>query len=174
MTYIFDHIFKSGGTTFHSSYLPAAFPPGESIVLRGFAEENREDLERLARLPDEEKSRIQIIAGHNAGRLRPHFPHARFITLVRDPVQRAISAYLHAKYHGDAYAIAGAEIREKQIGLGEFVEQDLFAARYAEFVSVHDWQAKVLLGPEDAGATLTDAAGLASRIGRRFHLAGYT
>src|SRR5437588_723545 len=148
MAYIFEHIFKTGGTTFSLAYLLGAFSAKDIFILRGFRDSNREDLLKLAALPEEQKSRIQVIAGHNSGSLRPYFPNAKFITMVRDPVNRAVSAYLHAKYHKDAWEPVGRMIAQHNIGMAEFIRADLFAHSYADFVSLHDWQARTILGPE--------------------------
>jgi hypothetical protein len=174
MGYIFDHIFKTAGTTFNLSYLPGAFEPQRVFVVRGMRDPNRQDLEKLSALPPEERSRLQIIAGHNTGRLRPAYPEARFLTLVRDPAERAISGYLHAAFHRDAFEIVGREIQERGMGLSEFVEQDLFARRYAGFVSLHDWQAKTLLGLENLSLAAGSETAVTEAIRSRFYLAGYT
>jgi hypothetical protein len=172
--YILDHIYKTGGTTFNFSYLLAAFDPDRVLIVRGFLAENTEDLQRLAVLPEDEKRRWTIIAGHNTGRLRPHFPDAKFLTLLRDPVERAVSGYLHALYHHDAWDVIGREITESSMSLAHFVQTDFFAQRHAEFFSLHDWQAKVLLGAKLADLDLNDAEALTEAIASRFYLAGYT
>jgi hypothetical protein len=172
MTYIFEHIFKTGGTTFNLSYLLGAFPQEELVIVRGFRDLNCEDLERLMALPEEEKRRIKVIAGHNTGRLRPYYPDARFITIVRDPVDRAISGYLHAKHHRDAWQYGGRVICENQIGLAEFIRDDVFAREYAEFVSMHDGQAKTVLGP-DYSSELDEEA-VTKIIRSRYYLVGQT
>jgi hypothetical protein len=176
MTYIFDHIYKTGGTTFNLSYLLGGIELGlfneqEVFIIRGYLNENREDLTRLMRLSEEQRRRLRIIAGHNAGLLRSAFPGAKFITVVRNPVDRVISGYLHAKYHEDAWDSVGREIEENNIGLAQFVDQDLFARRYAEFVSVQNWQSKTLLGSD---SVMPESGALASAIQSRFYLVGYT
>jgi len=172
MTYIFDHIFKTGGTTFNLSYLLGAFPRNEVVIVRGFRDPNREDLERLMALPDEEKRRIKIIAGHNTGRLRPYYPDARFITIVRNPIDRGISGYLHVKHHPDAWQNRGRLIWENQIGLAEFIRDDIFAGERAPSVSMHDGQAKTVLGP-DYSPDLGEEA-VIEIIRSRYYLLGAT
>lgn len=170
--HVFDHIFKTGGTSLNLSYLPGAFAAEELVIVHGFREPNRENLQRLMALPEDERRRIKVIAGHNTGRLRPCYPEAKFITLVRDPIDRGISGYLHAKYHPDAWEYAGEMIAQNEIGLAEFVQKDLFARRYADFVSLHDWQAKTVLGPQFT--TQLDGE-IATRIIRsRYRVVGYT
>jgi hypothetical protein len=164
--YVFDHIFKTGGTTFNLSYSPAAFEPDEVLVLRGSQGANVEDLQAALALSTEQRARLKLIAGHNAGKLRGCFPDARFVTLVRDPVARAISSYLHAKYHEDARELAGRRIQEQRISLTQYVT-DWFEAQ-------HDFQSRVLLGSESRQNPPKSDAEMIAAIGSRFHLVGYT
>src|SRR5579864_6822843 len=173
--YIFDHIYKTGGTTFNLAYLPGAFEPEETLVLRGFRDENLADLKKVRTLSPEELQPLRVIAGHNAGQLRGAFSQkARFLTLVRDPEIRAISGYVHALLHSDAYDIIGRELQEQGIGLSQFIEQDLFARRYADFVSFHNGQARVLLGEEGLSNPRPTDEWITETIRSRFYLVGYT
>jgi hypothetical protein len=172
MTYIFDHIFKTGGTTFNLSYLSAAFQPEEIFIVRGFRDANRQDIEHLIGLPESEKAKLKVVAGHKTGRLRVAFRQARFITMLRDPVERAISGYLHARLHPDARDIIGQTLEDKRIGLAEFVERDMFASYYADFVSLHNWQAQTVLG-NDIPSDVSEKT-IADRLKKRFYLVGYT
>lgn len=173
-TFVFDHIYKTAGTTFNLSYLPAAFEPQELFVVRGMLEPNREDLNRLRALNEEESRRLRMIAGHNTGQLRSAFRHAKYLTLVREPTARAISGYLHALYHTGAFEFIGRELQENNIGFSQFIEQDLFARRYADFVSLHDWQAKVLIGAENLSTMRLNREAVIEAVRSRFHLVGYT
>lgn len=173
--YIFDHIYKTAGTTFNLAYLPGAFEPEKIFVLRGMRDANLADLKKLRALSQEELRPLQVIAGHNAGQLRGAFHRkAKFLTLVRNPTARAISGYLHALLHDDAFEIIGRELREQNIGLSGFIEQDLFARRYADFVSLHDWQAKVLLGVQNLSDVPRTEEGITEAIRSRYYLVGYT
>src|SRR5260221_10744682 len=173
--YIFDHIYKTAGTTFNEAYLPGAFEPEKIFVLRGMRDTNLEDLKKLRSLSEEELRPLQVIAGHNAGRLRGAFTRdAKFLTLVRNPTARAISGYVHALFHGDAFEIIGRELQEQNVGLSQFIEQDLFARRYADFVSLHDWQATVLLGAENLSSGPRTDDEITELIRSRYHLVGYT
>jgi hypothetical protein len=130
---------------------------------------------QLRALSEEELRPLQVIAGHNAAQLRGAFHReAKFLTLVRNPTARAISGYLHAQLHDDAFEIIGRELREQNIGLSRFIERDLFARRYADFVSLHDWQAKVLLGAQNLSDVPRTEAGITEAIRSRYHLVGYT
>jgi hypothetical protein len=173
--YIFDHIYKTAGTTFNLSYLPGAFAPEEFFVLRGMRDPNLEDLSKLKALSEDELRPLHVIAGHNAGQLRGAFPgKAKFLTLVRNPTARAISGYTHARFHDGAFEIIGRELRDQNIGLSEFIEQDLFARRYADFVTLHDGQAKALLGAETLRNLWPTDEEITEAIRSRYHLVGYT
>jgi hypothetical protein len=138
---IFEHLSKTAGTTFHGSYLPAAFPAAQRLVLRGSPDENAADLERAAALSGDASRQPAIIAGHFAGRLRGHFPSARFITLVREPVARAVSAYLHRVWDPAWNAAYGA-FDPAVVKLVDFVESERLGEPY------RNGQARVLLGPD--------------------------
>jgi hypothetical protein len=172
--YIFDHIYKTAGTTFNLAYLPGAFEPEKIFVLRGFRDDNLADIKKLRTLSGEDLRPLQVIAGHNAGQLRGTFPQAKFLSLVRNPTARAVSGYVHALLHDDAFQIIGRELKEQNIGLSQFIEEDLFAQRYADFVSLHDGQAKVLLGAEDLSNEFRSDEEITAAIRSRFHLVGYT
>lgn len=165
--YIFHHVFKTGGTSFNLSYLPGAFAPEEIFVLRGSRGLNEEDLERVMAFSTEQRNRLKVIAGHNTGALRPSYPHARFLSLVRDPVARAISAYLHAKHHKDSWELTGRKIQEENMSLGEFVEANWNDEMY-------NCQSRLLLGPEWAANAPPDEPEVIAAIRSRFHLIGYT
>jgi hypothetical protein len=116
---VFDHIPKTAGTTFRRSYLTAALPRGQRWILTG-GDRNAEDLKRFLKLSAARRQRIRIVAGHHAEALRLHLPAARFMTIVRDPVDRVISSYLHALFHPGGEAL-WPDVREHQMGLKEFV-----------------------------------------------------
>lgn len=167
MLYIFHHVFKTGGTSFNLSYLPAAFEPDEVFVLRGSAGQNGEDLDRAVGFATGERNRLKLIAGHNTGELRPHYPGARFLSLVREPVSRTVSSYLHSRYHEDAWEISGRRIQEENVDLSSFVEANWFGKE-------RNLQSRLLLGLEFIqNGPATDVA-MTERIRQRFHLIGYT
>ncbi len=104
---VFEHIPKTAGTTFRRSYLTAALPSEERWILAG-GERNERDRERFLSQSPTARARIRIVAGHDADAMRPHLPEARFITRGARSDQRAISSYLHARFHeGGGEALAG-------------------------------------------------------------------
>ena len=155
--YVFDHIPKTAGTTFRRSYLRAAFPRDERWILSG-GDKNAEDRERFLQLPAQARRRIRIVAGHYVDSLRAHVPDARFLTVVRDPVDRLVSSYRHALFHPGGETL-WPDVREKQMGLREFV------LKYER----PNAQSIQLVGEGDF-----DEHALAQRLGTRYALIGYT
>jgi hypothetical protein len=156
---VFDHLPKTAGTTFRRSYLTAALRRQERWILSG-GEENEAERRRFLDMPAVKRGRYRIVAGHHAETLRPHLPQARFLTVVRDPVARTISEYLHAMHQPGA-ARAWATARQEGLTLGAYVERH----------GRQDVQSRMLLG--DAYDTFDDEA-LRRHLERRYALAGYT
>jgi len=184
VTYIFTHIRKTGGTTFHTSYLPNAFPAGESVVVSGSFERHQQEIDALKSLPASEKSRLRVIAGHSTSQLRAAFPGARFITLVREPHKRVISLYRHALYHLDGAHPVGKYLRERGMSFLDFLEEDAFdrvmgallpdrsTEGFARCTSVRNAQAQQLTGLPEREIDTRDRDRLWSLVERRFHLVG--
>ena len=156
---VFDHIPKTAGTTFRRSYLTAALPAAERWILGG-GETNARDRERFLSLPPAQRDRIRVVAGHDADSMRPRLPGARFITVVRDPVQRAISSYLHARFHEGGEKL-WPDVREQGMSLEQFTQ------RYIP----SNFQSRILLGDDYEGL---DADRIRRRLGDRYALVGYT
>jgi hypothetical protein len=186
VTYIFTHIRKTGGTTFHTSYLPNAFAPGECVVVSGGIERHQIELDSLKALPAGEKARLRAIAGHSTSQLRPYFPDARFISLVREPHKRVISMYRHALYHMDGEHPVGKYIRAHGLSFLDFLEGDVFDRVLGELLpdrstegfsrctSVRNAQAQQLTGLPECEIDVTDRDRLWGLVQRRFHLVGTT
>jgi len=157
---VFEHIPKTAGTTFIVSYLRAAFCPQERFIVSGEPDEHDRDMEQLMRMPESERRKLRMVAGHYLEMFRLVEPEARYISLVRDPIQRVISAYRH--FLSDPSLNRWA--REQ---FGDHVS----LRDYALHVLPSNQQAKTLLGGnyED----LTDAE-LKGRLRERFHLVGLT
>jgi hypothetical protein len=156
---VFEHIPKTAGTTFRRSYLTAALPPAERWILGG-GETNASDRERFLSLPPAQRDRIRVVAGHEAESMRPQLPGARFITVVRDPVQRAISSYLHARFQEGGEKL-WPDVREQGMSLAQF------AQKYVP----SNYQSHVILGDDYAQL---DADQIRRRLEERYLLVGYT
>lgn len=157
---VFEHIPKTAGTTFIISYLEAAFLPQERFLVSGEPGEHERDVEQLIRMPKSERRKLRMVAGHYLEMFRLVEPEARYISLVRDPVRRVISAYRHFLSNPSLDPWA----REQ---FGDHVS----LRDYALHVLPSNQQAKTLLGGnyEDP----TDAE-LKERLQERFHLVGLT
>ena len=153
--FVFDHIPKTAGTTFRRSYLRAAFPRDERWILSG-GDKNAEDRERFLELPAKARRRIRIVAGHYVDGLRAHLPDARFLTVVRDPVDRLVSSYRHALFHPGGETL-WPEVRKSQMGLREFV------------LKYERPNAQSVLGEGDF-----DEPTITKRLRARYALIGYT
>jgi Sulfotransferase family len=156
---VFDHIPKTAGTTFRRSYLPAALPSEERWILGG-GETNASDRERFLALSLKRRDRVRIVAGHNAEMLRPYLPGARFITVVRDPVERAISSYLHARFHEGGEKL-WPDVRDQNMSLSQFADRHILP----------NGQSRILLGED---YERLDDAGITQRLDARYLLVGYT
>ena len=108
-----------------------------------------------------------MVSGHNAGKLRGFYPEARFLTLVREPVARAISSYLHAKYHHDAWEHTGRKFQELGMSLAQYVEANWLEQQ-------HNLQSGILLGSASDHNALNNDEEMIATIRSRFHLVGYT
>jgi hypothetical protein len=83
-------------------------------------------------------------------------------------VARSISAYLHSKHHENSWELTGRTIEEDKMSLAEFVEANWFD-------KAHNFQTKMLLGPEFASNTAPKSgAEITAAIRPPFHLIGYT
>jgi len=184
VTYIFTHIRKTGGTTFHTSYLPNACAAGECVVVSGSIERHQQELDALKVLPADEKSRLRVIAGHSTSQLRLAFPNARFITMVREPHKRVISLYRHALYHMDGGHPVGKYLRERGMSFLDFLEDDAFdrvlgellpdrsSEGFSRCTSVRNAQAQQLTGLPEREIDISDRERLWRLVERRFHLVG--
>ena len=186
MTYIFTHIRKTGGTTFHTSYLPNAFGKDELFVVSGGIDRHQRELDSLKALPATDKGRLRVIAGHSTSQLRPYYPEARFITLVREPHKRVISLYRHALYHMDGEHPVGKYIRAHGLSFLDFLEADAFhhvlgdvlpdrsTEGFSRCTSVRNAQAQQLTGLPEHEIDISDPDRLWTLVQRRFHLVGAT
>ncbi len=153
-TYIFEHIPKTGGTTFLFSYVDWAFDEKDRFIIPGTEPENGREIDRLIR----NRKNYLIIGGHNTHRVREVYPDAKYITLVREPVSRIISLYLHLKYHPGVkqkYRV------EEGTSLSRFIEERL----NLPMSRVSNYQARFLSYPGPFSL---------NRIFDRYHLIGIT
>jgi hypothetical protein len=156
---LFEHIFKTGGTTFLGSIVPAIFQKNEYIILSGFKEKNKSDILKIKNLDEEKIKSLKLIGGHNAYKLLEYFPKAKTVTLIRNPIDRAVSAYLHFLYHKDMVN----NLRERNVvtpdSFEEFIKTDFGAFAYADYCSLHNYQSRVVKKIEITTAKKIDCIG---------------
>jgi len=118
---VFEHIPKTAGSTFNRSYLRTALTP-EELWLFAPREKNEGNRRQLLGLPSTRLQRIRVVAGHQTGDLRADLPGARFVSVVRHPVDRLISSYLHALHEPKGQKL-WEDIRREQPTLGEYARR---------------------------------------------------
>jgi galactose-3-O-sulfotransferase len=86
---VFLHIPKTGGTTM-SRILERQYRLRESF----WTEWDRQSLQSFRNLPEKQRARIRLLYGHLAFGVHEVLPRpARYLTLLRDPIERAVSHY---------------------------------------------------------------------------------
>ncbi len=164
-TFIFVHVPKTGGTTFHHSYVPAAFSESERFVVSGTWPRNADDITQLIGLAPEEKRRLKLIAGHNTFGLGDHFENAKYMALFRNPYQQVLSFYLHSLHHEPEMEIS-KYMRSNGITLKQYVEQNLPVKFYRIQLTVWNAHFDAIKGnrrPQDL-QTIEDYAGILDQI----------
>ena len=166
---VFEHIFKTAGTTFLISYLCDAFPMERTFIIRGSAPFNALDRRAAVARAARRDCKIEIIGGHNCEEIRHRFPKARYITLVREPVSRFISRVLHHLYHNkEGPPVEEIDIREFTASA---VPRSVECLLGNKGLPAND-QTSILLGEQVHQDRLTGA--LFEKIDERFHLVGLT
>ncbi|GAB4460531.1 MAG: sulfotransferase family 2 domain-containing protein [Anaerolineae bacterium] len=86
---IFLHLPKTGGTTLHA-IIERHFPPGATLRVRN------DTLDRFFALTDAQRRSLRYLSGHMPFGLHQWLPRpAEYITMLREPVARAVSLYYY-------------------------------------------------------------------------------
>jgi len=126
---IFLHIFKCGGTSIIDR-MRAAVGANALFHVRG-----REDVVAELSRPTSALRTARVIAGHIPLRvIEEHFPDSPVFTVLRDPIDRMISQYLHFRREGTRQSETSAgmpkgdyNIPENQIFRQRFCAENSFA-----------------------------------------------
>ncbi|HYI45077.1 MAG TPA: sulfotransferase family 2 domain-containing protein [Actinomycetota bacterium] len=91
---IFLHVPRTSGTTLHAimarQYPREAIHDAELFL--------PDDVERFRSLPEEARARIRVLKGHMAFGLHGSMPGpSRYLTMVRDPIDRLVSYYYYVR-----------------------------------------------------------------------------
>lgn len=156
---VFLHVPKTGGMSL-TSLLRRQFPSDAVLELEGPLAAASE---KLASLPG--LQRIRCIHGHVAFGLHRALPAARYVTLVRDPIERIVSIYYYARRRPE-WGLH-LQIAAHRWSLEDFVESDAAA----EF---HDQQTRMLCGLEAGDGETPSAAEAIAIVDAHFALAGPT
>jgi hypothetical protein len=163
--FIFLHLPKTAGTTFRE-ILDRQYPPGQILNFDG----NEAAAEATVRmLGPEQLAALRIIRGHLPyGLHRALGRPARYLTILRDPVERVISLYFHVWRNHHHYC--HAQVGEGKMPLIEFVRGGLT-------LETDNAQARMLAGPEQlpfgtCGQSLLDT--VRENLARDFDLIGLT
>lgn len=135
---IFMHIPKTGGTTLDQVLNREA--RGNVYWLSGGA---RNAMQRLADMPRDEALSFDLYAGHLPWGLHTVIPSpCRYISMLRDPVERLVSHYYHV--HGEPEHHSYKQVVEGGMSLLDFVSSDIsveignLQTRYFAGLEPHD------------------------------------
>lgn len=129
MTVLFLHIPKTAGTALRT-VLADALPPDERAFVYGVGALPGGITEgELAAMPAEQKAALRLVFGHfHFGLHRQMHQDARYVTMLRDPVDRIVSLY--GEYERNRPdLIAGANLEEWVFG-GTSLQTDNEMVRY--------------------------------------------
>lgn len=118
---IFLHIPKAGGSTLRTIFIDQhtrVNQDAESIYVIN----RTRDAPAFSKLSPKKKEKISLLVGHFAYGIHKELPgNSRYVTMLRDPVDRVLSAYHYSKSfdRSDAFRV----IQENNMDVVEFAEQ---------------------------------------------------
>jgi hypothetical protein len=126
-TLVFMHLPKTGGTALRSA-LRAAYDPHRAAFIYAAGDlDDAMTLEAFEALPEAEMERLRLVMGHFRFGIHARIGRpSRYVTLVRDPVERVVSLYHHFRdLPGVRFASRGyrerLRMRVRRISLEDWV-----------------------------------------------------
>ena len=114
---LFDHLPKCGGSTLNI-YLEKNYEKGSIFVING--SDPLKSIKKFNNLSENERKKFKLIRGHLAIKLIDLLDDSYMkITMLRDPVDRVVSHYYHAKRNKTHYL--NSYINENDISLENYV-----------------------------------------------------
>ena len=130
ITLIFIHIPKTAGTSIRS-LLQGLVTPRKSVYL--YPQGKAISKEEFKALPAERKAQIRVVMGHVMYGIHELLPQqVRYVTMLRDPVDRVVSLYHHIKRIPEHPL--HQSVVEKNLTLEEFVFSGRFLGADNEMV----------------------------------------
>jgi len=120
------HIPRTAGTSFRQAvtrHLLQRYPPEQMYLLECGPEYNCRNgtFAEFAALSPDERSQIRFVAGHVPPSIVPLLPHPITFTILRDPVERAISHYWYTYFD----RTSGLHEVARRVSLTEFISSGL-------------------------------------------------
>lgn len=127
---IFLHSMKTGGTTLNG--IVDKLYRSKSIYKIGA---NRvESTNQLIALPQDKKDELEFITGHMYYGLHNHLGECEYITILRNPIERAISTYYHVLDRD--YHPWNPTLVDENLSLIDYVEKDMMAANNHQTIMI--------------------------------------
>jgi len=119
---IFLHIPKTAGSTFHM-ILNSRFTESETQNLFG-SRYSETEIKQFINSPMEAKAHVRLLKGHMPFGLHQYLPgNSRYITVLRDPVERVISQYYYIKKN--AHNPLHEQVEKGGLSIAEFVSSGI-------------------------------------------------
>lgn len=119
---IFLHVPKTAGSTFHL-ILGARFDGRETRNLFGARYSDPEVVDFIA-LPEAMRRKIRLLKGHMPYGLHEYLPQpSKYITVLRDPVERVVSQYFYIKKN--KHNPLHDKLMSSGLGIGDFIKSGM-------------------------------------------------